>query len=825
MSQIVDDLRQVAIEIKTETQVGGNTAARVGGAFERVADALEGTQQIEDMDEAVAAVQQAAQENEQTIQDIVDSLAVVQTTGQSASDVMSQKAVTDSLVGSAIAYDNSQSGFSARNVQGALDEVGENCFIKGNVEVAPLLSLRSGINQQGQLTTDTSRACTNYLYCGGHTKICIKEPKIGTMLYGIAFYTEQSEGTFIANSFHPFSKYGGEDIYVWTVYDIPEGANYTRWTLFSQSTGKYFSPQYYFMEKISEVVSELADDVNLLNSNVSDNTQKIENLENYAVGSSINVQTENGYSIDISQQGIKVTDSNLSCSNYIALSGAKYLRYTKALFGSLKYGLAFYSYQAESTYISGIIYTEYDASNFYKIEDVEIPEGANFVRISAYASTNSRYFTPWYSLIYGSADLFKDAASSQIATQIMRSCKSISQGVLPNNLTTNYAFSATMQIVGSYAYVNYAAGNTLDGDSPTPSDVTIGCLAKISLETNEVIETLYPSVANYYDEDGNAVQGYRSNAGILMKDKNGQLGYFGQMVVPSSNNPIIAVSSFGTPESLVGNSRTMCKLQYTANDVAHNVRFSIANYRQMLVDMGYVSTYYAPVYDGYDNNCIIYDSASDKYYDLIGTVSSSGFSLPLILLESDDMHTWSLKARIGTQLWKANEIEGVIKDGKLYASIREVKTTNAISWIVYDIANNTIISSGTFNTGLVVSRPHTFIFNRAVYMVVNTSPTIYGTIINMVSFELDTRTEVSIYKMVNDVPEFMRRVSNPTGINYHYWEEIPPYTAPNKTSPMMGYGAVYCAFSEDRRLLFRRMFSQVSFGDVTALFADYNRIR
>lgn len=95
MSQIVDDLRQVAIEIKTETQVGGNTAARVGGAFERVADALEGTQQIEDMDEAVAAVQQAAQENEQTIQDIVNNLAVVQTTGQSASDVMSQKAVTD----------------------------------------------------------------------------------------------------------------------------------------------------------------------------------------------------------------------------------------------------------------------------------------------------------------------------------------------------------------------------------------------------------------------------------------------------------------------------------------------------------------------------------------------------------------------------------------------------------------------------------------------------------------------------------------------------------------------------------------------------------
>lgn len=97
MSQIVDDLRQVAIEIKTETQVGGNTAARVGGAFERVADALDGTQQIADLDAAVAAVQAQAQASEQTIQDIVNNLAVTQTTGQSTSSVMSQKAVTDEI--------------------------------------------------------------------------------------------------------------------------------------------------------------------------------------------------------------------------------------------------------------------------------------------------------------------------------------------------------------------------------------------------------------------------------------------------------------------------------------------------------------------------------------------------------------------------------------------------------------------------------------------------------------------------------------------------------------------------------------------------------
>ena len=57
-------------------------------------------------------------------------IEVVQTTGQSTSAVMSQKAVTDSLVGTAIAYDNSQSGLAATDVQGALDELAENIPFK-----------------------------------------------------------------------------------------------------------------------------------------------------------------------------------------------------------------------------------------------------------------------------------------------------------------------------------------------------------------------------------------------------------------------------------------------------------------------------------------------------------------------------------------------------------------------------------------------------------------------------------------------------------------------------------------------------------------------
>lgn len=71
----INEMRQVATQIENETQVGGNTAGRVGGLFN----------------------------------DIVDKLESV-----------------DELNASDIPYDNSQSGLAAENVQGAIDEVGKD---------------------------------------------------------------------------------------------------------------------------------------------------------------------------------------------------------------------------------------------------------------------------------------------------------------------------------------------------------------------------------------------------------------------------------------------------------------------------------------------------------------------------------------------------------------------------------------------------------------------------------------------------------------------------------------------------------------------------
>ena len=91
----VEDLRVLAQTIKNETKVGGNTAERVGKAFEGVADAIEGVEQIKEMEKSVDAVKEKLIESKKAIEDMVNELPITQETGDSVTKVMSQKAVTD----------------------------------------------------------------------------------------------------------------------------------------------------------------------------------------------------------------------------------------------------------------------------------------------------------------------------------------------------------------------------------------------------------------------------------------------------------------------------------------------------------------------------------------------------------------------------------------------------------------------------------------------------------------------------------------------------------------------------------------------------------
>lgn len=116
----VEELRQLARVIKNETAIGGNTAERVGSAFEGVADAIEGIDQINEMEKAVDAVKEKLNASKQAIEEAVSSLPIAQETGDSATKVMSQAAVTKIIS----QYDVSAStGGVAYTLQGAINAV------------------------------------------------------------------------------------------------------------------------------------------------------------------------------------------------------------------------------------------------------------------------------------------------------------------------------------------------------------------------------------------------------------------------------------------------------------------------------------------------------------------------------------------------------------------------------------------------------------------------------------------------------------------------------------------------------------------------------
>jgi hypothetical protein len=187
-----------------------------------------------------------------------------------------------------------------------------------------------------------------------------------------------------------------------------------------------------------------------------------------------------------------------------------------------------------------------------------------------------------------------------------------------------------------------------------------------------------------------------------------------------------------------------------------------------------------------------------------------------MLMQSEDMDTWSPVEKIGES--DAGEISAVYKDGKVYAVYRTF--TNGMRWLVYDVENHQTVSEGQFpvskGTQGIVSKPNTFLFNGDVYMAVNSDPEVFGPNNNYTVYTTIARQQIAMYKVVDGVPKFFRKVNNPTGFNYFSFCEA--------ESEISGQGSIFVAFCEDRRHLYRRQFANVSFADVTALFVNNGRI-
>lgn len=501
------------------------------------------------------------------------------------------------------------------------------------------------------------------------------------------------------------------------------------------------------------------------------------------------------------------TETNYGHTGYLATNGGKQILVYAPTMHSSAYGLAFYARQDYATYISGVSFSDRGNTGDSTWKLIDVPIGATCFRFTTWLNTDSQYrlvVTNDYLM-----QLYQDSAANCLATQIFRMAKVVS----PKQYI--YAFGISQQIIiGNKAYVIYAANeHTVDGDAVGYPNVN--CMSIVDLFDFSKEDVILTTGTKQY-ADGSSASNATIGYGTYCPTPNGDIANFGLMRF-NNNNPYYCWSIFAVNEAV--KNWTGCQLSYN-NTI---VDFSLNNYRQMLVDVGYMSTYLASNKDYVDNINIHYNKEEGIYYAVLcGAGATNSQNLPLVLMQSTDLATWSPKAYLGLTI-DAGEIAAIYKDGIAYVVYRRMSA--GMGYIVYDVNNSTILSSGNFPTsGQLLSKPDCFTFDNDVYMAINIDPSIFGNALNVVSYKHDARNQIAIYKIVDNTPILFRVVCNPTGLQYFSFMETPTEMVGTPPLPVYEHGAIYIAFSEDRRHLYRRQIAQVSFADVTALFADFGRI-
>jgi hypothetical protein len=557
-------------------------------------------------------------------------------------------------------------------------------------------------------------------------------------------------------------------------------------------------------------VAALKDKVNEIDGEIEQLQEEVENIDDIKTDV-IDVPVISDGKAVRADDGTLSTVSVCGHSDFLPTYGASKISVYAPPLSSSSYGIAFYGRSSTASFITPAdpsIYL-FSHKDDWKWITYNVPEGANRFRMSLFQNTPSQYriVTPLNYL----QDIFLRGVEDMIATQIFRSAKMVSE------TKYKYAFAVDqVVIINGKAYITYSGSETKYDDDAIGHPYSVLCRAVVNLgDMSHATE--YPTVGTTQYADGTTANPVKIEYVAECPTPNNSIAKFGLMRF-NNKNPYYCWA-IETVDVIVNNWKT-CMLSYIAGGTTHNVDFTVNNYRQMLVDMGYTPTYIASIADVVDNINIHYDKTEGIYYAVLCHNKSA---FPLIMMQSTDLATWSPKANLGAS-YSANEIEAIYKNGIAYVAWRT--ESSQMRWRIYDVTNSTILGEGVFpGTKGILSKPDVFTFNGNVYMAVNVNPSVYGEVGPVNSYTRDARSQIAIYKVIGNTIKLFRQVCNPTGINYFSFMEINEnYPAEVSQAPVIGQGSIYVAFGEDRRHFYRRQLAQISFADVTALFADFGRV-
>lgn len=399
------------------------------------------------------------------------------------------------------------------------------------------------------------------------------------------------------------------------------------------------------------------------------------------------------------------------------------------------------------------------------------------------------------------SDYFNMVSKSSAANTLAQNAKVISDE------RYLYAFTPQPVCIGSHVKVVYAANeNTTDGDSYL-IDNDNAC-ADVDILTNEVTTTVRPVTTSFVDSNGNTIAGLTKHLADLNVKYGNDIGLFTIMT-----DGVTDTYSYGYNHSFGSDVVTRCKLTYNNT----TVEFTIENYRQMLVDMGYLPSYIQPV--GPLNDNMAFCEYNGQFYTVIcGHRVGENQEYPLVLLSSTDLATWTVEGRLGTKTHKALEISMTIKDDVVYLCYRyQLDRAGTVNGIYgyhicsYDIGGTE--NYDIFKNSYIISCPLVFQANGIVWVGYNERPMLAGNPSNV--NHPYGRQQMAFYRAYKDHISYVFSLENPDGFNY---PKVAVMETLDSGTPISNLDRVYMVFSEDRRNLNYRQINNVSFCNMTSVF-------